>query len=101
MNLKIVLSQQHLRDLFLTNGARAVPKLLMIDNVTGEVLNTYGPRPTEATQMVVDYKAKNGVITPEFKEDLQVWYNKNKGENIVNDITEMLCELEPSICQQN
>jgi len=103
INFSVVLRDENLElmDLFLTNGARAVPKLLMIDNVTGEVLNTYGPRPTEATQMVVDYKAKNGVITPEFKEDLQVWYNKNKGENIVNDITEMLCELEPSICQQN
>ena len=103
INFRVVLRDENLElmDLFLTNGARAVPKLLMIDNVTGEVLNTYGPRPTEATQMVVDYKAKNGVITPEFKEDLQVWYNKNKGENIVNDITEMLCELEPSICQQN
>lgn len=103
INFRVVLRDDNLElmDMFLTNGARAVPKLVMIDNVSGEVLNTYGPRPSEATQMVIDYKAKHGVITPEFKEDLQHWYNKDKGQNIVNDITEMLCKLEPSICQQN
>ncbi|MFH6767655.1 thioredoxin family protein [Gaetbulibacter aquiaggeris] len=103
INFRVVLRDENLElmDLFLTNGARAVPKLIMIDNVTGEVLNTFGPRPSEATQLVLDYKAKHGVITPEFKEDLQLWYNKDKGQNIVNDITELLCKLEPSICQQN
>jgi len=103
INFRVVLRDENLElmDMFLTNGARAVPKLIMIDNLTGEVLNTFGPRPSEATQMVVDYKAKHGVITPEFKEDLQLWYNKDKGQNIVNDITELLCKLEPSICQQN
>lgn len=103
INFRVVLRDDNLElmDMFLTNGARAVPKLVMIDNVSGEVLNTYGPRPSEATQMVIDYKAKHGVITPEFKEDLQHWYNKDKGQNIVHDITEMLCKLEPSICQQN
>ncbi|HEY5687927.1 MAG TPA: thioredoxin family protein [Yeosuana sp.] len=103
INFRVVLRDDNLElmDMFLTNGARAVPKLIMIDNETGEVINAYGPRPSEATQMVLDYKAKHGVITPEFKEGLQHWYNKNKGENIVNDITEMFCQLEPSICQQN
>jgi thiol-disulfide isomerase/thioredoxin len=103
INFRVVLRDENLElmDLFLTNGARAVPKLIMIDNLTGEVLNTFGPRPSEATQMVLDYKAKHGVITPEFKEELQLWYNKDKGQNIVNDITELLCKLEPSLCQQN
>lgn len=101
INFRVVLRDENLdlMDLFLTNGARAVPKLLMIDNVTGEVLNTFGPRPNEATKMVLDYKEKHGLITPEFKEELQVWYNKNKGQSIVKDITEILCKVQPSICQ--
>jgi hypothetical protein len=49
--------------------------------------------------MVQDYKAKYGMITPEFKEDLQVWYNKDKGQSIVKDISKKLCQLVPSICQ--
>lgn len=103
INFRVVLRDENLElmDLFLTNGARAVPKLLMIDNVTGKVLDTFGPRPNEATKMVLDYKEKHGVITAEFKEELQGWYNKNKGQAIVEDITEILCKLQPSICQQN
>lgn len=101
INFRVVLRDENLdlMDMFLTNGARAVPKLIMIDNVTGDVLNTYGPRPSEATWMVQDYKEKHGAITAEFKEELQHWYNSNKGQNIVNDISEMLCKLQPSICQ--
>jgi len=103
INFRVVLRDENLElmDMFLTNGASAVPKLIMIDNVSGEVLNTYGPRPSEATQMVLDYKEKHGVITAEFKEELQHWYNNNKGQNVVDDLAAMLCKLEPSICQQN
>jgi thiol-disulfide isomerase/thioredoxin len=103
INFRVVLRDENLElmNMFLTNGASAVPKLIMIDNVTGEVLNSYGPRPTEATQMVIDYKEQHGVITAEFKEELQHWYNTNKGQNIIEDLTKMLCKLEPSICQQN
>ncbi|GGK23099.1 thioredoxin [Yeosuana aromativorans] len=103
INFRVVLRDDNLElmDMFLTNGARAVPKMIMTDNLTGDVINTYGPRPNKATQMVQEYKAKYGAITPEFKEDLQVWYNKDKGQNIIQDVTEILCQLEPSICQQS
>ena len=69
----------------------------MIDKETGKILNTYGPRPSEATIYVNKFKEKNGTLTPEFKEDLQHWYNSNKGQNVIDDITKILCQLEPSI----
>lgn len=92
INLKLVFRDENpeLMDQFLTNGGRAIAKLIMIDNATHEVLNTFGPRPSEATKMVVDYKTEHGILTPEFKEELQVWYNKNKGLNIVEDVLAML-----------
>ncbi|WP_298556524.1 thioredoxin family protein [uncultured Algibacter sp.] len=101
IDLKIVLRDENLElmDMFLTNGGRAIAKVIMIDNETGEVLNTYGPRPSEATSYVNRFKAKHGKLTPEFKEDLQHWYNKDKGQNIISDIIEMLCELQPITCQ--
>ncbi|MEL0454978.1 thioredoxin family protein [Flavobacteriaceae bacterium SZ-1-7] len=101
IELKIVLRDENpeLMDAFLTYGTRSIPKVIMIDNETGAVLNTYGPRPSEATAYVNRFKAKYGKLTPEFKEDLQHWYNKNKGQNIIEDITEMLCKLEPTVCQ--
>lgn len=100
ITLRIVLRDENLElmDAFLTNGGRAIPKLIMIENATGKVLNTYGPRPSEATNYVNRFKAKYGTLTPEFKEDLQHWYNNDKGQNVINDLTEMLCELQPTAC---
>ena len=86
INLKLVLRDEHedLMNLFLTNGGKSIPKLVALDK-NNTVINTWGPRPSEATKMVADYKAKHGVIDAQFKEDLQVWYNKNKGQNIQDD----------------
>ncbi len=100
IQIKLVLRDENLElmDMFLTKGARAIAKVIMINNVTGDVIGAYGPRPSEATSYVNRFKAKHGKLTPEFKEDLQHWYNKDKGQNVINDVTELLCELEP-ICQ--
>ena len=101
INLRIVLRDENLElmDMFLTFGSRSVPKLIMIDDQTGEVLNTYGPRPSEATSYVNRFKVIYGTLTPEFKEDLQHWYNSDKGQNIIDDITDMLSRMVPSVCQ--
>ncbi len=92
IDYRIVLRDENdeLMNKFLTNGGRAIPKLIMIDNTTGEVVNTFGPRPSVATNMVNVYKAEHGQLTPEFKEDLQRWYNKDKGQSIVEDLLDLL-----------
>jgi thiol-disulfide isomerase/thioredoxin len=88
IDFKIVLRDENteLMNLFLTNGSMSIPKLVMLDSETNEVLADWGPRPSEATKMVEDYKNTNGVLTPEFKKDLQMWYTKDKGQNTLNDI---------------
>ncbi|SEP93280.1 Thiol-disulfide isomerase or thioredoxin [Hyunsoonleella jejuensis] len=100
IDFKIVLRDENLElmDMFLTNGGRAIAKLIIIDNETGQVLNTFGPRPSKATALVNNYKAEHGVLTPEFKEDLQLWYNKDKGQNIIEDIALILQELQLEMC---
>lgn len=92
IDLKIVLRDENedLMNQFLTNGGKAIPKLIMIDNETNEVVHTFGPRPTLATEMVNVYKAQHGKLTPEFKEDLQRWYNKDKGQSTVEDLVSLL-----------
>ena len=92
INYKIVLRDENdaLMNQFLTNGGKAIPKLIMLDSQTNEVLNTFGPRPVVATNMVKAYKEEHGVITPEFKEGLQRWYNKDKGQSIVEDLVSLL-----------
>ncbi|WP_417619512.1 thioredoxin family protein [Oceanihabitans sediminis] len=75
---------------FLTNGGKSIPKLIMIEETSGEVFGSFGPRPKEATQLVLDYKEKHGAISAELKENLQVWYNKDKGQSTVNDLVALL-----------
>ena len=92
ITLKVVLRDENeaLMNEFLTNGGKSIPKLVAIDNTSGNVIGDWGPRPTKATQLVNDYKAEHGKLTPEFKQDLQVWYNKDKGQNTVDDLLKLV-----------
>ncbi|MGG8496694.1 thioredoxin family protein [Tenacibaculum sp. TC6] len=91
INLQLVLRDENieLMDEFLTNGGRSIPKLIALDK-NHNVIGTWGPRPTEATVMVEEYKEKNGKLDAEFKKDLQIWYNKNKGRNTEQDLISLL-----------
>jgi len=64
------------------------------DNINMKVV-LRDDNPSEATNLVNRFKAENGGLTPEFKEDLQHWYNKNKGQNIIKDVTKILSEVNP------
>ncbi len=92
IDLRVVLRDENpeLMDLFLTNGTRSIPKLIVIDNKTNTVVGDWGPRPSVASGLVHDFKLKNGSLTPEFKKDLQVWYNKDKGQNSVEDLAQLI-----------
>ncbi len=88
ISLKVVFrdEQPKLMEAFLTNGAKSIPKLIAFDPEADTIIGDWGPRPTKAAQLVADYKAQNGSLSPEFKQDLQVWYNKDKGQDIANDL---------------
>lgn len=92
ITLKVVMRDENeaLMNEFLTNGGKSIPKLISIDNASGNVIGDWGPRPSEATKLVSDYKAEHGKLTPEFKQDLQIWYNKNKGQNTVDDLLKLV-----------
>ena len=92
IDLKLVFRDENekLMNQFLTNGSKSIPKLIMVDNLSDEVINTFGPRPSKATQLVNDFKAKHGTLTPEFKEELQHWYNTDKGLSTINDLLNLL-----------
>ena len=92
IDLKIVLRDAHdeLMNQFLTNGGKSIPKLIIYKPETKSIVATWGPRPSTATEMVEVYKKEHDTITPEFKEDLQRWYNKDKGQTTVEDIIALL-----------
>ena len=92
IEFKIVQRDEHpeLMDVFLTNGARSIPKLIVFDKTKNQILGDWGPRPSIATQMALEYKKQHGSLSPEFKKDLQMWYNKDKGKNILEDLLTLL-----------
>ncbi len=91
INLKVVLRDENpeLMKQFLTNGSMSIPKLVVL-NTNDEVISSWGPRPSIATKMVTDYKEEHGGLDSNFKKDLQLWYNKNKGVNIQEDLLTFL-----------
>ncbi|MBW2960454.1 thioredoxin family protein [Mesonia aestuariivivens] len=92
IEMKVVLRDQNeaLMNEFLTNGGKSIPKLVMYKPSTKEVIADWGPRPQIATKMVEAYKAEHGSLDTEFKEQLQVWYNKDKGQAIAKEISNLL-----------
>lgn len=91
IDFKIVLRDENpeLMNQFLTNGSQSIPIVIILDE-NMNIFQTFGPRSKAATKLVIDYKARHGVIDDAFKEELQVWYNNDKGASVVNDILESL-----------
>ena len=91
IEMRVVLRDQHehLMNQFLTNGGKSIPKLIMYDVDPTKVIADWGPRPATATQMVEDYNAKHGQVDIEFREQLQLWYNKDRGQNIIDDLLKL------------
>ena len=92
--MKIVFRDENeeLMNLFLTNGGKAIPIVIFLD-LQDNVLAYWGSRPSTAKQMVEDFKAAHGALTAEFKEDLQKWYNQDKGLTIVDDFINVMQTL--------
>jgi hypothetical protein len=91
IELKIALRDDNdaLMQHFLTNGGKAIPKLIVLDAENFEVLADWGPRPHGAKQLIIDYKATHGVVDETAKIELQKWYLHDKGVSIQQEIMEM------------
>jgi hypothetical protein len=81
---------EELMNLFLTNGSMSIPKLIAFDNDTQEVINDWGPSPSTVINKTKEFKTAHGTLTPEFKKEIQVWYNQNKGKCIASDLLKLI-----------
>lgn len=83
-------SDTTLIDAFLTDGARAIPKVLFL-NENFEVFATWGPRPKYGLELLKKFKENPESYPREkFYNDLQVYYARNKGKDIIEEILELL-----------
>ena len=86
-----------LMDQHLTNGGRSIPKLLVVDEDTKEVVATWGPRPAPVQQMVMDRKHMDESIRPPYSEFVQVvqkWYNKDKTQTAQAELTKVFSDIQ-------
>lgn len=92
IELRILLRDENeaVMNLFLTNGTKSIPKLIILDKESGEVVTDFGPRPVEAKQLIMDYKATHGVVDETAKIELQKWYLADKGVAIQKEILALI-----------
>ncbi len=90
IEFKIIYRDENLDiiDKYLTNGGRAIPKIVGFDNAGNELFQ-WGPRPEVAKQLVKNWK-KEGFAPPEFNEKLHFWYAKDKGKTLEKEFVELL-----------
>lgn len=103
VNLKIVSRDTYpdLIEVYHTNGAKAIPKLLVIDSETGEVICSWGPRPKPAQDIMLNWKENKGSISWEtFEKELHLWYAKDRGVQIINELINLIEKCEKKIMLQ-
>ncbi|MCU0447924.1 MAG: thioredoxin family protein [Microscillaceae bacterium] len=87
IELKFLLRDENLpiMDNYLTNGGRAIPKLICIDAESGEELGTWGPRPSTLQDWVMAEKKKTDFDFKTFAEYVHKWYATNKTEELQDE----------------
>lgn len=91
IDFRILLRDEHLdlMDQFLTLGGRSIPKVIFTDKETGRVMGDWGPRPAVLQQEILAMR-EQGVPTNEWHEYIQLWYGRNRNEELMREWTAML-----------
>lgn len=92
IDLRVILRDDHpeIMDAVAVNGIHSIPKLIIQEKETGKIVTIWGSRPAILQQMFEDFKAEHGNITAEFREEIQQWYNKDKGKTIAAELIDIL-----------
>ena len=89
-----ILRDEHLTimDAYLTNGGRAIPKLICLDENGAEVF-TWGPRPAVIQDVMNRLKAEGVTEISEIVEAIQKAYNEDKQQGIYHEFEALLQQL--------
>ena len=91
IQLKIIMRDEHLEvmDAYLTDGTRAIPKLICLNADTLEELGTWGPRPEPMQKLLKEHKNNPVLSKSEFSEMIQRKYLEDKTKTIQNEVLEL------------
>lgn len=93
VELKMLLRDENesIMEKYLTNGGKAIPVLVMVNNTTGEEMPHWGPRPAAIIQKLEETKKESPEITKsELSKQLHLWYAKDKGMSTQHDILKLV-----------
>ncbi|MDG1278295.1 MAG: thioredoxin family protein [Algoriphagus sp.] len=91
IQLKLVLRDENpdLMDAYLTEGARSIPKLIVLSDKL-EDLGTWGPRPKYLQDRLKAYKLDPmGISSKEFSEGTHLWYAKDKNRSLESELMDL------------
>lgn len=82
--------QNDLIDQFLTNGTQSIPIVIFLDE-NEKVVAHWGPRPKHGIELLKQHKEKPEGFNKElFHNELQIYYTKNKGKDIIDELLEKI-----------
>ncbi|MEO5999255.1 MAG: thioredoxin family protein [Chitinophagaceae bacterium] len=83
-----------LMDKSLTNGARAIPKLIAVNETLGKEAFVWGPRPEPAQDLLRAWKKNpEGKSWDEFEKEVHGWYAKDKTQSLQHEFIQLLHSL--------
>ena len=100
---RLIFRDEHLNiiDAFLTDEGRSIPKLIVL-NVDGTVLTSWGPRPQSLQTIIQEEKAKMREMSKEerkayfevLKTMVHTWYEKDKTQSIQKELLDSLMPIK-------
>lgn len=79
---------------YLTDNARAIPKLIVVDETMGREVLTWGPRPKPAQELLLSWKRDpQGKSWDEFEKELHSWYAKDRTNTLQSEFLTIFKEL--------
>ncbi len=97
IDLKLLLRDENpeMINAYLTNGAKAIPKVVCVDTVTNKEVWTWGPRPQKIQDLVLDYKKENPeMVKADFAKKLHVWYSRDKGKALQEEFLTLVTKMK-------
>lgn len=80
-----------LMDAHLTNGGRAIPLAVVLDE-DFRPAGSWGPRPKELQEFVISEKARGERTTADIYRETRRWYARDRGETMLEELMDVIEE---------
>lgn len=94
IELRFIMRDEHpeLMDQYLTNGARSIPILIIMDEDFNDIAS-WGPRPKPVQSMVMEAKKQPNLDQAKFIERIHKWYSVDKNQTISQEFNQIITNI--------